>query len=80
MSGFPGGSVVKTPPANAVDNGFHPWFRKLPHATEQLSPGAPQLLNLCSRAQELQLLSLHSLEPMLNNKRSHCSEKRAHHN
>ena len=40
MSGFPGGSVVETPPANAVDNGLHPWFRKIPHAPEQLSPCA----------------------------------------
>ena len=81
MSGFPGGSVVETPPANAVDNGLHPWFRKIPHAPEQLSPGTPQPLSLCSRAQELQLLSLHSLEPMLNSKRSHVrSEKLAHHN
>jgi len=26
--GFPGGSVVKNPPANAGDNGFYPWVRR----------------------------------------------------
>ena len=31
---------------------FNPWSRKMPHAAEQL----PQLLSLCSRAWELQLL------------------------
>ena len=33
--GFPGGAVVKNPPANA---GFKPWSRKIPHPAEQLSP------------------------------------------
>ena len=37
-------------------HGFNPWSRKIPHAMEQRSP-CPQLLSLCSRAQELQLLS-----------------------
>ena len=36
---------------------FDPWSRKIPHAAEQLSPWKPQLLNLCSRAWELQVLS-----------------------
>ena len=35
---FPGGAVVKNPPANAAGHGFDPWSRKIPHATEQLSP------------------------------------------
>ena len=36
--GFPGGSVVKNLSANAGDtNQFDPWFRKNPHAAEQLS-------------------------------------------
>ena len=35
---FPGGSVVKNPPANAGDTGLIPWSRKIPHATQQLSP------------------------------------------
>ena len=36
---FPGGAVVKNPPANAGDV-FKPWSGKIPHATEQLSPCA----------------------------------------
>ena len=36
--GFPGGSVVKNPPANAGDTGFDPWARKFPYALEQLNP------------------------------------------
>ena len=35
---FPGGTVVKNPPANAGGHGFEPWSRKIPHAVEQLSP------------------------------------------
>ena len=35
--GFPGGSVVKNPSANAGDGGFNPWSRKNPCALEQLS-------------------------------------------
>ena len=38
--GFLGDSVVKHPPSNAGDTGFDPWFRKIPHAMEQLSPCA----------------------------------------
>ena len=38
--GFPGGAVVKNPPANAGDIGFEPWSGKIPHAAEQLSPCA----------------------------------------
>ena len=33
-SDFPGGPVVKNPPANA---GFGSWSGKIPHAAEQLS-------------------------------------------
>ena len=36
--GFPGGAVVKNPPANARRHGFEPWSGKIPHAAEQLSP------------------------------------------
>ena len=50
--GFPGGLVVKNPPANAGDMGLTPD----PCATEWLSL-VPQLLSMCSRAWELQLLS-----------------------
>ena len=34
---FSGGTVVKSPPANAGRHGFKPWSRKIPHAAEQLS-------------------------------------------
>ena len=30
--GFPGGLVVKNPPANAGAIGFDPWSGKIPHA------------------------------------------------
>ena len=35
--GFPGSSVVKNLPARDV---YNPWARKIPHATEPLSPCA----------------------------------------
>ena len=41
--GFPGGSVVKNPPAN-VENRFDAWSRKTPYAAEQL--------NLCATTTE----------------------------
>ena len=41
---------------------------------------APQLLSLCSGAQELQLLKFVRPEPGLHNKRSHHSEKPMQHN
>ena len=34
---FPGGAVVKNPPANAGDNGFESWSGKIPRVSEQLS-------------------------------------------
>ena len=38
---FPGGPLVKNPPANAGDLGsIGHWSWKSPHAAEQLSPGA----------------------------------------
>ena len=41
QEGFPGGTVVKNPPANAGDYGFEPWSGRIPHAAEQLSPCTP---------------------------------------
>ena len=38
-------------------HGFDPWFRKIPHATEQLSLCAPTAKPTCPRACALQLLS-----------------------
>lgn len=37
LQGWPGGPVVKDPPANAGDTGFNPWPRRTPPAAEQLS-------------------------------------------
>ena len=37
---FPGGAVVKNPPANAGGHWFDPWSGKISHAAEQLSPWA----------------------------------------
>ena len=45
---FPGGSVVKNPPANAGDTDSIPDPGRYPHASEQLSH-MPPLLGLCSR-------------------------------
>ena len=54
--GFPGGSMVKNLPANAGDTGS---VLDLERSHMPLSNKArgPQLLSLCSRAQELQLLN-----------------------
>ena len=38
--GFPGGTVVRSLPANARGHGFEPWSGKILHAMEQLSPCA----------------------------------------
>ena len=53
---FPGGGVVKNPPANAGDTGSSPGSGRshVPRSNQAL---APQLLSLCSRAREPQLLS-----------------------
>ena len=69
--GFPSASVVKNPPANVED----PWSGKIPLTLEQLSH-APQLLSLCSRAQELQLLSPRAAAPEVCTSQSPCSETR----
>ena len=36
FTGFPGGEVVKNPPANAGDTGWSPGPGRFPHAMEQL--------------------------------------------
>ena len=40
ISGFPGGSVVKTLPGQCRRQVFNPWSGKIPHTSEQLSPWA----------------------------------------
>ena len=90
--GFPGGAVVKNPPANAGDTGSSPGPGRSRMPRSNSAP-APQLLSLRSRACEpkllsppatttgarlLQLLKPACLEPLLCNKRSHCSEQPVH--
>ena len=76
--GFPGGLVVKSPPANAGDTGLIPDPGRS-HMPQHSEACAPQLLSWCCRAHVLQLLKPTCLEPMLCNKRSHCNEKPVHH-
>ena len=75
--GFPGGTVVENPPANAGNTGSSPGPGRS-HMPRSNSARAPQLLSLCSRAHEPQLLKPALLEPVLHNERSHRSEKPAH--
>ena len=62
---FPGGTVVKNPPASAGDTGSIPGPRRshMPQSSEARAP---------------QLLKPTRLEPMLFDKRSHHNEKPAH--
>ena len=53
---FPGGAVVKNPPAGAGDTGSSPGPVRS-HMLQSNEARAPQLLSLCSRAREPQLLS-----------------------
>ena len=55
-SDFPGGAVVKNPPANAGDMGSIPGPGRS-HMLRSNYAHAPQLLSLCSRARAPQLLS-----------------------
>ena len=55
--GFPGGAVVKNLPANAGDTGSSPGPGRS-HMPRSNKACVPQLLSLCSRAREPQLLSL----------------------
>ena len=54
--GFPGGAVVKKPPANAGDTDSSPGPGRS-HMPQSNDSHAPQLLSLRSRAREPQLLS-----------------------
>ena len=57
--GFPGGAVVGNPPANAGDTGSSPGPGGS-HMPQSNSVCASQLLSLCSRAREPQVLSPHA--------------------
>ena len=78
-SDFSGGPVVNNPPANAGDTGSIPGPGRS-HMSWVKEAHAPQLLRLCPRAWEPQLLSSRALEPVLCNKRSHHNEKPVYHN
>ena len=71
--------MVKNPPANVGDMGSSPGPERY-HMPWSNYAHVPQLLSLCSRALEPQLLKPARLEPVLRNKRSHCNEKPAHRN
>ena len=53
---FPGGAVVKNPPASAGDTGLIPGPGRS-HMPQSNQAHVPQLLSLCPRAHVLQLLS-----------------------
>ena len=63
--GFPWWLSGKESACQRRRHGSDPWSGKIPYAMKQLSR-VPQLLSLCPRAQELQLLSPRSTttEPM----------------
>ena len=67
MQDFPGGAAVKNPPANAGDTGSSPGSGRS-HMPQSNWARVPQLLKP------------ECLEPVLRNKRSHCSEKPTHQN
>ena len=75
--GFPGGSVVKNLPANAEDMRLIPGLGRY-HMPLNNYACEPQLLSLCSRAQEPQLLKPSCLEPRLCSRRRRCHEKSLH--
>ena len=66
--------MVKNSPASAGDTGSIPDLERS-HIPQSNSAQVPQILSLCSGAQEPQLLKPMHLEPMLHNKRSQCNEK-----
>ena len=53
---FPGDSMIKNPPASAGDVGLIPGLERC-HIQRSNLAHAPQVLSLCSRAQEPQKLS-----------------------
>ena len=71
--------MVKHLPASARDMGSIPGPGGS-HKPQGSQAHVPQLLSLCSRAQDLQLLSPESLELVLCKSRSHRNEKPACHN
>ena len=84
--GFPGGTVVKNPPANAGDTGSSPGQGRshMPRSTKPMGHNywacALEPASHNYWAHKPQLLKPVRLEPVLRNKRSHHSEKPAHRN
>ena len=70
---FPGGAVVKNPPANAGDTGLSPGLGRS-HMPRSNKARAPQLLSLRSRAHEPQLLSPHATATEARTPRAHAPQ------
>ena len=94
MGVFPGGSVVRNPPASAGDTGFNPWSRKITQASEQLSPctetiepGKPKLLKSGSprahaareKPSQREARTLQQTGPGLHNYREACAATKIPH-
>ena len=76
--GFPGGAVVGSPPADAVDMGLGPG-RGGYHMRRSSWARAPQLQGMLSGAHEPQLMKPAHVQPMLHGRGGHHSVKPAHH-
>ena len=72
--GFPGGAVVENPPANAGYTGSSPGPGRS-HRPQSNKARAPQILSLCSRAREPQLLSPHAATTEARTPRAHAPDK-----
>ena len=74
MQDFPGGAVVKNPPANAGDMGSSPGLGRY-HMLRSNQAHAPQLLSLRSRAHKLLLLSLCATTTEASAPRAHAPQQ-----
>ena len=72
--GFPGGTMVKNPPANAGDMGLIPGLGRS-HMLQSNWTHAPQLLSLRSRAHEPQLLSPRATTTEARTPRAHAPQQ-----
>jgi len=59
-------------------HGFDPWSGEIPRALEQLSPSCHNYWTCALEPGSCNYQSLHTFEPVLHNKRSHCREKPVH--
>ena len=75
LCGCPWWLSGKEPSSQCRRHVFNPWSGKILHATEQLRL-VPQLLRMCSRAQELQLLSPSAAATEAHSPPSPCSATR----